>query len=355
MVKKIKKRGLGRVKSKRNSIKSKKSSNKQPNSKKTVIPKFLPLIKIENINKQFHDNEVLKNISFDIKRNEIFGLIGMSGSGKTTLLNLIIGFYDADFGKIYFNHEDKLIDTADNLKLVQRKIGFAPQEPSFYPKLTTLENLEHFGSLYDIPNAVILKNTDALLKLTRLEDSRHVLAGELSFGMQKRLGIICALIHKPEVLILDEPTADLDPILRDDILELMLKIKEKGITVIIASHFLDDMEEICDRVAILRNGKVIKCASVDDIRQSVHSGQQVILKTRSKRYKLFIDKLKINRSLKIKDAVIKNSSLFIDTVFPEKVISRILNMNKSMTDDIIELKINRLNLTDMFKMLEKSR
>ncbi len=289
MKQKRKKRNLSSSNSKKKSktkhkrLKTKKTkketkrNRKQNKTKKTTLKKQTSkadkniIIKIQNLNKQFHNKEILKNINLSIKKKEIFGLIGMSGSGKTTLLNLIIGFHYADFGKIYYNHGNKLIESNKDLALMRQKIGFAPQEPSFYPKLTALENLEHFGSLYNISHSVILANANALLKLTRLEQSKHTLAQELSFGMQKRLGIICALIHKPELIILDEPTADLDPILREEILSLILKIKKKGITVIIASHFLDDMEEICDRVAIIKNGRIIKCASVKDIKKSLPS------------------------------------------------------------------------------------
>lgn len=360
MVKKRKKGGSSRNSSKGKSKKLRKSkktskSKKLRKSKKTNKSKKRnnTLIKIQKLSKQFHNKTVLRNIDLEIKKGEIFGLIGVSGSGKTTLLNLIIGFYKAESGKIIYNHENKFIEAGKNLKLIHKKFGFAPQEPSFYPKLTTLENLEHFGALYSISKPVVDSNVKQLLSLTKLKDAKDSLAGELSFGMQKRLGIICALVHKPQILILDEPTADLDPILRGNVLNLILKIKKKGITVIIASHFLDDMEEICDRVGIIKNGKIIKSASVDNIRKSISFKKEVLFKTTSKKYAKFIKKLKKNKSLKIKKVTTTNSAVKIQSDYPEKVIIKIIQLNKRIKDNIIELKINNPNLTELFKIIEK--
>ena len=363
LVKKRKKRGKTRKHSKKSTKRHSKTKPKTKNTTKTKQkeqsnsskPKFNKntIIQIQHLTKQFHKNVILKNIDLEIKKGEIFGLIGMSGSGKTTLLNLIIGFYEPEAGFIYYNNNNKFINIFDDIKLVHKKLGFAPQEPSFYPKLTALENLEHFGSLYSVPKSIILSNVNQLLKLTKLYESKDVLAGELSFGMQKRLGIICALVHKPDILILDEPTADLDPILRSDVLNLILQIKSKGITVIIASHFLDDMEEICDRVGIIKNGKVLKSTTIEEIKQSYSSKKEVLLKTRSKKYGLFMKKLKSNKSLKITKLTTTNTSLKIQSNKPEKVILAVIKLSKRMKQDILELKINNPNLTELFKIIEK--
>jgi len=351
--KKRKKRNIssGSSKNKSKRKKNRKKDKKIQKKQTSKLDKNL-LIQIQNLTKRFHNKEVLKNINLDIKKTEIFGLIGMSGSGKTTLLNLIIGFYSPEAGSIYYNHKGKLIKTEENMKFIHQKFGFAPQQPSFYPKLTTFENLEHFGSLYNISRPIIRRNIKKLLRLTKLQNSKDVLAGELSFGMQKRLGIICALVHKPDVLILDEPTADLDPILREDILNLILRIKQKGITVIIASHFLDDMEELCDRVGIIKNGKILKSSTVDNIKKSLLLKQEVILKTRSRSYTKFTKKLRKIKSLKIKKIKKSNYGIIIQSENPEKVILSIIKLNKRIKQDIVELKINNPNLTALFKKIE---
>jgi len=183
-----------------------------------------PFIQLTGISKIFNKNIVLEDLNLSVGYGEILGIIGKSGSGKTTLLNIIIGFLKPDKGSVIFQsrniHKDEInVDT---------QFGFASQEFSFYDKLTVDENLRYFGSLYKIKDKTLDQRIPELLKFVDLEDKRNLLASNLSTGMKKRLDIACSLIHDPKILILDEPTSDLDTFLRRDIIALLKKsIKKK--------------------------------------------------------------------------------------------------------------------------------
>lgn len=214
------------------------------------------LLRISNLTKFYGNKLVLNGINMDINQGEIFGIVGMSGAGKTTFLECLVGFTQYDQGDIlvalHSDWGDSFISTRRQ-KDMKRKFGFASQCPSFYSKLTIMENLEYFGSLYGMDKSRIRHNANILINLVGLSGESDTLAGNLSGGMQKRLDIACALIHGPRVLILDEPTADLDPISRRNMMDVIKKINSEGTTVIIASHIFEEVEHMCNRISIIHN------------------------------------------------------------------------------------------------------
>jgi ABC-2 type transport system ATP-binding protein len=235
------------------------------------------LIKIKNLRKQYGKKIILKNVNLDIKKGEIFGIIGMSGSGKTTFLNNLIGFLEPEEGDVLYKNKNKYLSVFEKGLELRKKFGFATQEPSFYPKLTIEENLEHFGYLYNLKKSTIKKNTTNLLKLIGLEKEKDQLAQELSGGMEKRLGIACALVHDPELLILDEPTANLDPVLRDDTWGMIKNIHKTGTTIIVASHLLEELEPICQRIGILHNCSLREVGTPDQLKGKYSKNEEVMI------------------------------------------------------------------------------
>ena len=231
-----------------------------------------PIIQFRNIKKSFGKRLILDRVNLEINEGEIFGIIGMSGSGKSTILNLLIGYYEPEKGNIlFYSYKDKKYKSAvKNIIELRKTFGFAAQDPSFYPKLTVEENLLHFGSLYGLPKKVLKENAKHLLELAELYDARKQLAQTLSGGMEKRLSVACSLIHNPKVLILDEPTADLDPIRRKETWELIKEFHKKGTTIIIASHFLSELEPVCTRIAILHNHKISVVGTPAQLRKHYH-------------------------------------------------------------------------------------
>ena len=206
-------------------------------------------IKFDGISKSFGKHKVLNSLDLSIPYPGIFGIMGLSGCGKTTLLNLMIGFWKPDKGRVYYNS----ISIRENKRIISQLFGFATQDGSVYPKLTVEENLYYFGKLYNMKNVDIKKRVDDLLKFMDMEESRDYIAEERSTGMYRRLDIACSMVHNPKILLLDEPTGNLDPVLRKKLMALIKKISDDGTKVIVTSHLLGEIEGICDELAILHH------------------------------------------------------------------------------------------------------
>lgn len=214
----------------------------------------VPIIKFKNITKVFNHQTVLYDLSLDIFANEIVVLLGRSGCGKSTLLKILIGFYPPDEGNIYYN----TYNLTRNYERIRSIAGYVSQENSFYEKLTVEENLRFFASLYHVNRKVLNERIDELLALVNLTSAKKVLADKISGGMKRRLEFAIALIHDPKLLILDEPFTGLDIKIRDELWNVVKKIKSSGVTIIISTHLLHSSQKNCDRVVILNKNKVVE-------------------------------------------------------------------------------------------------
>ncbi|MFW5865500.1 MAG: ABC transporter ATP-binding protein, partial [Nanoarchaeota archaeon] len=299
---------------------------------------------------------VLDDISLDIRSGEIIGLIGASGSGKTTFLNTLIGFLRPEGGDIEF-HLSHLLSTSDSeiyrsvfskQRMVKQIYGFASQVPSFYDELTAKENLRFFGNLHNMSSDAIDANMKTLLELMELKEARNVKAKKLSGGMERRLDIACALMHDPEVLILDEPTADLDPLLRHHIWQLIRKINKKGTTIILSSHHLIELENLCDRVALLKDGKLKAVGAPRDLKDRFVVEQEIVLQTRDKTYQALKENLMHKH---ISDIAIYDNSLIIKTLKPSLIIEYCLKTVREQGDQITFIDIKNSSLDDVFVKL----
>lgn len=217
------------------------------------------LIRFEEIDKSFKTHKVLDKLNLAINKGELVGLIGKSGEGKTTLLRVLIGFYGIDNGKIIFNGED----ITENTSKIREIVGFCTQDNSFYPELTIKENLFYYGRLYSIKKKKLKQQVEHLLNLVNLEQHKNKLAGKISGGMKRRLDFAISLLHEPGILILDEPTTGLDPIIRKAIWELIEKINKEGKTIIVSTHLLDFVEEKCSAIVVINKGKTYKLRMAD--------------------------------------------------------------------------------------------
>ncbi|MEM3373694.1 MAG: ABC transporter ATP-binding protein [Candidatus Woesearchaeota archaeon] len=306
------------------------------------------ILKITNLTKSFGNNIVLDNINLEIKRTEIIGLIGMSGSGKTTFLNSLIGFIEPDKGDVLYLDENKYISVFENQDKIKLKFGFAAQLPSFYSKLTVYENLDYFASLYGLNKEAKKNNINILLNMVELENSKNVLAENLSGGMQRRLDIACALIHNPDILILDEPTSDLDPLIAKQIWQLLHKINKKGTTIIVASHNFSDLEYFCTRIAILAKSQ-IKIGTLYELINTFSKGQEIHLETYPGNYEKLLKSFDDSSIIKKEN---RGSELVIYTLKPDIVIKKLFPLLSKTNENIIDLKISRLNLQDIFTKMQ---
>ena len=200
------------------------------------------MLKIENVTKKYKNKTVVDNLSLDIKKGEVFALLGANGAGKTTTIKMILGLAKVSEGKITI--EDG------------KKIGYSPETPYFPPYLTAMEVMSYYAGIEGDKRKKDKEYLRSLLEITGLEDTKTKVK-DYSKGMIQRLALAQALISDPDILILDEPTAGLDALGRKHNLELLKKLKEQGKTIIINSHILHDIEAICDRGVIMKKGKVI--------------------------------------------------------------------------------------------------
>jgi len=303
-------------------------------------------IEVKDLSKSFGSHKVLKNIDLEIPSKKIFGIIGASGCGKTTLLKTIIGFWEADSGKVFYETRD----LEKNKNLIRQIVGFATQDNAVYPKLTVKENLEYFGTLANVPRSTLKSNIEKVIRFIRLEDATDELAENLSGGMQRRLDIGCAIVHKPRILILDEPTEDLDPILRRDILSLIKKINMDETTVIITSHLLHEAEQLCDEIAILHNGRVLKKGTPEELRLSFSKEDEIHLITLKRNYSKIASSIKTNSVKKIEKY---SDRLVIRTTDSDQTIKKILSCLRRQKDKIVQLDIRKPSLSEVFVNLVK--
>ena len=214
-------------------------------------------IEIRNLAKEYAGSgdsppkRALKGVSFDVPEGQVFGLLGPNGAGKSTLINIMAGLVGKTSGTVKIWGHD--IDTDHrNAKL---SIGIVPQEIVFDPFFTPFEVLENQGGMYGVDKA--LRRSEELLKAVRLEDKRDAYARTLSGGMKRRLLIAKAMVHSPPILVLDEPTAGVDVELRRQLWDLVGELNAQGVTIVLTTHYLEEAEQLCERIAIINNGELI--------------------------------------------------------------------------------------------------
>jgi len=215
-------------------------------------------LKFEKVKKSFGKKEVLINISFEVKEKEIFGLVGSSGGGKTTLLKILVGMSKASGGKILFEEKNVLKKSF----YLRKHTGFATQKNMLFEELTLKENGFYFGKLYGVSKKQLIKRFTKLTGLLGLSGFEDLQIRNFSGGMVKRANLLVALIHSPKLLILDEPTVGLDPVLREILWKYIHVINDEGTTIFVISHLLPEIEENCNRVGILKKGKIVTLATI---------------------------------------------------------------------------------------------
>lgn len=219
------------------------------------------ILTLNNVSKKFGNKQVVKNLSFEVPQNKVYGFIGKNGAGKTTTMKMILGLVKADEGEIMVNGER--VTFGQNT--TNKYIGYLPDVPEFYGYMTPGEYLKLCGKITGMTDAEIETRSDELLELVGLGEEKKRIKG-FSRGMKQRLGIAQALLNSPKLLICDEPTSALDPVGRKEILDVLSKVKEQT-TVIFSTHILSDVERICDEVAFLHDGNIVLKGSLDEVKR----------------------------------------------------------------------------------------
>jgi ABC-2 type transport system ATP-binding protein len=332
------------------------------------------ILEIKNLTKKYGDLTVVNNISFDVKKGEIFSLLGPNGAGKTTSINIICGLVGHDSGEIIFNgnsddgasdisnkcnnssntsllsklgmkSKSSRLNMTNNNSAVKHNIGLCPQDIIIWDNLTCIEQLEFIGQMYGINRKKSRQKGLELLKELGLIEKERKLAGTLSGGMKRRLNIALALVHDPEILILDEPQAGLDPQSRILVREYIRKIS-KDITIILTTHDMDEADRLSDRIAIIDNGEILIIDTPENLKNNIGTGD--ILEISTLADKPTIDLLLQNFSSSIKKYTYLDNKIKIRSDQNFELMPRLLECFKANNISVDDIKIHKNTLEDVF-------
>ena len=221
------------------------------------------MIEIKNVSKTYNgEKKAIKNISFDIKDGEIFAFIGHNGAGKTTMIKSLVGILDFEEGDIFINNKSIKKDPI-SCKL---EMAYVPDNPDLYENMTAIDFINFVCDMYDTDVNIRKENIEKYAKMFEMEDKLNDDISSFSHGMKQKIALISALSHNPKVLVMDEPFVGLDPKAVFDMKELMKKMTKEGKTIFFSTHILDVAEKLCDRVAVIKNGNIVKIGKMKDIK-----------------------------------------------------------------------------------------
>jgi len=229
------------------------------------------IVEVHELTKRFGELTAVDGVSFSIDQGEMFGLLGPNGAGKTTTISMISCLLTPDDGRIVVDGHDTASDSIG----VKRSLGIVPQEIALYPTLTASENLDFWGRMYGLTGRALKQAVDDALELAGLADRSKERIETYSGGMKRRINIAAGILHKPRVLLMDEPTVGIDPQSRNHILATVKDLNAVGITVLYTSHYMEEVEYLCDRIAIMDHGTIIATGTLNELRDVV-GGMDVV-------------------------------------------------------------------------------
>ena len=306
-----------------------------------------PAISVKNLNKIYGKNSLsekvaLNNINLDIPKGSIFGLLGPNGAGKSTFINILADLVKKTSGKVNVLG----VDHEKDLKTVKSSMGIVPQELNIDPFFTPYELLEIQAGLYGVSRKN--RKTNQILEMLALSDKSQAYARTLSGGMRRRLLIAKAMVHDPEILILDEPTAGVDVELRSNLWDSIHLLNSKGKTIILTTHYLHEAEELCDTIAIIDKGKLVACDTKENIKSFINN-KKITINYKPK-YNFDISELK-KMGLNIE----YNANCIVINYTPNEIdFDKILQKIQEIGIEVIDMNIKESNLEDVFLKLTKN-
>lgn len=232
------------------------------------------MLKLIDLRKSFGSVTAVDGLSLEVPRGSVFGFLGPNGAGKTTTISMAVGLLKPDSGSVVLDGGKNPLDPA-----ARGMIGVSPQAIALYDELTADENLRFFGRLYEMSRADSARKADEVLGLVGLTDRRSERVKGFSGGMKRRLNLAAAIMHGPRLLLLDEPTAGVDPQSRNSILEIVKALRERGVTIVYTTHYMEEAQKICDQVAVIDNGKLLAVDAVDALITRFGGGSVVTFST----------------------------------------------------------------------------
>ena len=283
------------------------------------------ILEIKHLKKYYGDIKGVEDVSLRLNEGDIYGFIGPNGAGKSTTIRTVIGLINKTSGNIYINGKELDRDDLETKKI----IGYLPSEINLYDDMTVKELFDYHESYYNFDTS---KRRKELVKLLKIDENKNV--EDLSLGNLKKVGIVLALLHQPKILILDEPTSGLDPIMQSVFHNILIDEKKKGTTILYSSHVLSEVSSVCDKIGFIKEGKIIKEDSIENIRKNNYTYLTISSKN--------IDKIKKDLKLEIKEEN-NNEVKFINNIESNDLIKKLAKY------DIDKLLIETISLEDLFE------
>ena len=302
----------------------------------------MKILEIKKISKEYGDMIAVNDINLEVNKGEIFGILGPNGAGKSTLIGMICGLIKRTSGEIIY--EEKETKT----RKFKENIGIVPQDFALYWDLTAEENIEFFCSLYGFRGADLKRRVNKVLDFVGLTDVRKKKAAEFSGGMKRRLNIGCAIAHSPKLIIMDEPTVGIDPQSRNHILKSVLKLRDEGATVIYTSHYMQEVDDICDRIAIVDKGNVIAEGTSEELKNLI-GDKRVFNITVKEKIDNFEDKLL--EITGVEKVAYSENQYKISTIKNANLLTKIIETTLSLGGEIINVENSEPTLENVFLAL----
>lgn len=308
----------------------------------------MSFVTVKNLTKKYGELCAVDNLSFTIEKGEIFGLLGPNGAGKSTTLSVLTTLSEFHKGEIEI---DGLNIRSDRMKIKQI-IGMVPQEIAIYGHLSALENVKFFAALYGLNKKALNDSAIEALDFVGLSDRINMKPKHMSGGMKRRLNIACGIAHAPKLIVMDEPTVGVDAQSREHILNSIKILKERGTTVIYTSHYMNEVEEICDRIAIIDKGQLIACGTKSELVSLVTDVQSIYIDTKfPASFSTEELKKKLRNMPDVKAVKVEENILHVDISIELNSITKIMEQFLSMGLPIINIRTEVPNLDTMFLTL----
>ncbi|OPJ56793.1 ABC transporter ATP-binding protein [Alkalithermobacter paradoxus] len=301
----------------------------------------MSLLKVENLSKEFNSIKAVNGINFEVNSGDILGLLGPNGAGKSTTISMISTLIRPSSGDILYKGES----IVKNPKIIQKNLGVVPQEIALYPTLSGYENLKFWGNIYGLRGRVLKERIDEISEIIGIKDRLKDKVEKYSGGMKRRINIGASILHKPEILIMDEPTVGIDPQSRNHILQTILDLNKQGMTIIYTSHYMEEVEQLCNKISIMDKGKIIACGTKEELIQIIKDNNKITL-----RFDDVTDTLiqNIKTIDYIKEVKVEGEDIVVLSDNANNIFKDIINKLSQLDSEILSIEVEKPNLETVF-------